>query len=74
MNQSFQEFGGGCRVFVALLLSVMLTLIVACAAPIDSPAFQTAQSARLASELEPTSRKTAQGKRLFYIGLALFPE
>jgi len=65
---------GSRRVFVALLLSTTLTLIVACAATSDSPEFRAAQSVKLASELEPASHKTAQDKRLFYIGLALFPE
>jgi hypothetical protein len=74
-DESFHGFGArGRKVFAALLLLVILTLIVACASLIDSPAFQTAQSAKLASELEAVSRKTAERKRLFYIGLALFPE
>jgi hypothetical protein len=67
MVASFQGFGGGSKAFAALLLAVMLTLIVACATPVDSPAFQLAQSAKLASEPEPASGKTAQDERLFYI-------
>jgi hypothetical protein len=60
------EIWGRAQGFCRFAPPIILTLIVASTAPIDSPAFQTAQSAKLASELEPASRKTAQGKRLFY--------
>jgi hypothetical protein len=64
----------GRRALLASLLLLMPALLPACTAPMDSSAFQTEQSAKLASELQAVSLETGGRKRLFYIGLALFPE
>jgi hypothetical protein len=74
MSESFQSFRTARRGLAAFLLFITLTLIVSCTAAIDQPEFQAAQSAKLASEMDAASQETAQRKRLFYIGLALFRE
>jgi hypothetical protein len=62
----------GRRALLASLLLLMPALLPACTAPMDSSAFQTEQSAKLASELQAVSLETGGRKRLFYIGLASF--